>query len=153
MLATMAVFVFTDTLAKYLVRTYPVVEVTWARFAFHLPVVLALMAQHRSVGLFRSKRLDLQLARSLMQLMSTTMFFIAIAYMPLAKAIAIGFVQPLLVTALSVPFLGERVGPRRWAAVATGFLGALVIVRPGIGMEWAALLPLGMALCSACYQV
>jgi drug/metabolite transporter (DMT)-like permease len=153
MLATMAVFVSTDSIAKYLMRSYPVAEVTWARFVFHLPVVVALMAGQGAIRVVRTKRLLLQLARSLAQLMSTAIFFVAIAFMPLATAIAIGFVQPLLVTALSVPLLGEKVGPRRWAAVATGFVGALVIVRPGVGMDWAALLPLGMALCSAFYQV
>jgi len=153
MLATMAVFVSTDSMAKYLLRTYPVVEVTWARFVFHLPLVLLLMAQQRSSAVLRTQRLGLQLARSLCQLASTTFFFLAVAFLPLATAIAIGFVQPLLVTLLSVPLLGEKLGPRRLIAVGVGFLGALVIVRPGPTMHWAALLPLCMAFCSALYQV
>jgi drug/metabolite transporter (DMT)-like permease len=153
MLATMAVFVATDSTAKYLVRTYPVLEVTWARFVFHLPVVLVLIAQQRRVSVLRTQRLGLQLGRAGCQLASTTLFFLAVAFLPLATAIAIGFVQPLLVTILSVPLLGEKVGPRRWAAVGVGFLGALVIVRPGPTMHWAVLLPLGMAFFSALYQV
>lgn len=152
-LGTMAIFVTTDTLAKYLMQTYSVAEVTWARFVFHMPVVLALMAAQRSRTVFRSRNLRNQIGRSVTQLASTLLFFLAIAYLPLATAVAIAFVQPLLVTALSVPLLGEKVGPRRWAAVVAGFAGALIIVRPGAGMHWAALLPLCMAFTSGLNQV
>ena len=67
---------------------------------------------------------------------------------------AINFAAPLIVTAMSIPFLGEKVGIRRWCAILVGFIGVLVIVRPGLGvMHWAAILPLCTAFCYACYQI
>jgi drug/metabolite transporter (DMT)-like permease len=154
MLATMAVFVGTDAMAKHLAHFYPVAEVVWARFCFHLPLVAVVLRGGNLADAVRSRRLELQIARSLLQLISTALFFVALLLLPLATAVSIAFVQPLLVTALSGPLLGERVGGRRWAAVAVGFAGALVIVRPGGGgFGWATALPLGMALSSALYQI
>ncbi len=87
-------------------------------------------------------------------LVSTTMFVTAIGRIPLATASAIGFASPFIVTALSVPVLGERVGIRRWSAVLVGFVGVLVIIRPGAGFaNWATLLVLGSASAYAIYQV
>ena len=87
-------------------------------------------------------------------LIATALFFTALRYLPLADAVAINFLAPLLVTAFSIPILKEKVGPRRWVAIAVGFVGAMVIIRPGSGaMHWAALLPLGTAVCYALYQI
>jgi drug/metabolite transporter (DMT)-like permease len=109
-------------------------------------------------AVMRTGRPGLQLVRSMLLLGSTFFFFLAVKFIPLASATAIGFVGPLLVTALSVPLLGETVGPRRWAAVAVGFVGVLVIIRPGPGMfsgtaHWAIALPLLVAVCFALYQI
>jgi drug/metabolite transporter (DMT)-like permease len=150
-------FLFTvmDATAKYLGQRYPVVEVAWGRYVFAtltLPIVVS-----RGGGMFasiRSNRLALQLLRSLFLLGSTFFFWAAVKFIPLADATAISFVGPLMVTALSVPILEERVGPRRWAAVVVGFLAALVIIRPGPGMaNPAALLPLASASCFALYAL
>src|SRR5690606_20027270 len=90
------------------------------------------------------------LGRSAIGVATTALFFTAVWLMPLADATAIAFTGTLFVTALSVPLLGEKVGPRRWAAVAVGFLGALVILRPGFGVFGAgALFALGAAFCYA----
>jgi drug/metabolite transporter (DMT)-like permease len=91
--------------------------------------------------------------RSALLLASTAIFFVALRYLPVANATAIAFLSPLIVTALSVPLLGERVGPRRWAAVLVGFLGVLVVVRPGFGLQWPALLPALVATCLGLYQI
>jgi len=105
-------------------------------------------------SVLRTSRLKLQLLRSALMLGSTVFFFAAVSYIPLAEATAIGFVSPLLVAAFSVPLLGEKVGPRRWAAVIVGFLAVMLIIRPGFGMiHWAYLLPLGSAVCFALYQI
>lgn len=153
MLATMFVFVVIDALAKYLTASLPVMQVVWARNVFALAFSLLLL-RGRGVMLLRAtRRPGLQLARSALQFTSTTIFFTALYYIPLADAIVIGFVSPLILTALSVPLLGEKVGPRRWAAVIVGFLGVLVIIRPGFGQtHWAMLLPLAMAFSSALYN-
>ncbi len=87
-------------------------------------------------------------------LVATTLFFASLRYLPLADAVAINFIAPLLVTALSIPMLKERVGIRRWMAIFVGFAGVLIIIRPGMGvMHWAAILPLCTAVCYAFYQI
>ncbi len=149
-------FLFTvmDATAKHLAKTYPVVEIAWGRYLFatlSLPLIL-----HRFGGLttIRSNRLGLQLLRSFFLLCSTVVFWLAVKFIPLADATAISFVGPLMLTALSVPFLKEKVGPRRWAAVLIGFGASLVIIRPGWGMaEPAALLPLLSSAAFAAYAI
>jgi drug/metabolite transporter (DMT)-like permease len=149
-------FLFTvmDATAKHLAQTYPVVEIAWGRYLFatlSLPLIL-----HRFGGLatIRSNRLGLQLLRSFFLLCSTVVFWLAVKFIPLADATAISFVGPLMLTALSVPFLKEKVGPRRWTAVLIGFGASLVIIRPGWGMaEPAALLPLLSSAAFAAYAI
>jgi drug/metabolite transporter (DMT)-like permease len=98
--------------------------------------------------------LGLQIVRSMLLVGATLTFFFAVRTIPIADASAIGMVAPLLITALAIPLLGEKVGRRRWTAVAVGMVGALVIIRPGFGVfDWAAVLPLGSATCYAFYQI
>lgn len=151
-LATMF-FVALDTIAKYLTQYYPVQQVVWARFSFHLLFALAVLYSQAG-GSLRSRRPGLQLVRSLFMLLANGLFIFAIREMKLIDASAILFVGPLIVTALSVPLLKERVGPRRWAAVGVGFVGAMVIIRPGPGIfESIAMLPLIGAFSFALYQI
>jgi drug/metabolite transporter (DMT)-like permease len=153
MLLTGICFVGMDTLAKQLTQIYPVPQVVWARYAFHF-LLLALVLGPRLPRTLRTRRLGLQGLRSLLLLCATGLFFAALSFIPLADATAIMFVAPIVVTALSMPLLGERVGRHRWASVAAGFLGALIIIRPGTeAMDPAALLALGAASCYALYQV
>lgn len=153
MLLTMLLFVSMDTAAKYLSQSYPVLQVVWARYLFHA-LLLALYLNVKIPGLMRTKRLGMQLFRSLLLLVTTVMFFTGISLIPLADASAIMFVAPIIVTALSMPMLGEKVGPRRWASIAIGFIGALIVIRPtGDSLQLAALLPFGAACCYAVYQV
>jgi drug/metabolite transporter (DMT)-like permease len=152
MLLTMCLFVAADATAKVLTRSYPVIEVTWGRFLFHALLLLPLLVTRRS-AVFRTSRPRLQLTRTFLQIGSTVIYFLAIAVLPLATAATIAFAQPLLVTVLSVPILGEKVGPRRWAAVAVGFIGVLIVIRPAGIVQWAAMLPLGTAACSAFYSL
>ena len=85
---------------------------------------------------------------------ATLLFFSAIQHMPVANAIAIFFIEPLILTALSAIMLKERVGPRRWIAVIFGFIGAMFILRPGVlSFGWHAILPLGTALLFALYII
>jgi drug/metabolite transporter (DMT)-like permease len=152
-LLTTGLFTSLDATAKYLTQDYPVPQVLWARFSFHLLFVAAILGTRLSVTL-RSKRFGLQFTRSVLMLITTGMFFLAVSALPLADVVAIMFVGPLFVTALSVPILGDYVGPRRWAAVAIGFLGALVIVRPGSGiMHGYAILPVLAAFSHALYTI
>jgi drug/metabolite transporter (DMT)-like permease len=144
-----------DALAKLGMALYPVVMVVWARYVFHLATTPVLGLSGGGVaGLVKTRRLGIQVMRSLLMFASTVSFFTALNFIPLADAVAIGFVTPLLITLLAVPMLGERVGPRRVIACAVGFAGALLIVRPGFeDRHWAYLLPLVAALTAALYGI
>lgn len=154
MLASGAILAMLDATGKYLTRDYSIVQISWARYTFHMLCVPALVGGWRPAAILRTRRLGLQIARSVLLLASTLLFFLAVKLMPLADVAAITMIGPLIVTGLSVPLLGEKVGRRRWSAVVVGFLGALVIIRPGFGMaHWAAILPVVVAACYALYQI
>lgn len=147
-------FVVMDATAKYLSGDYPVAQIVWARYIFHLLTLPFLVGRRSWLDMLRSARPGLQVLRSLFLLGSTFFFFLAVKYIPLATATAIGFVGPLLVTALSALLLKEKVGVRRWAAVVFGFASVLVIIRPGVEiLHWAVTLPLLVAVCFALYQI
>ena len=150
-------FLFTvmDATAKYLAaRAYPIGEIDWGRYLFSTLSLPLFLYRFGGFATIRSKRLTLQLLRSFFLLCSTVVFWLAVKFIPLADATAIAFVGPLVLTALSVPFLGEKVGPRRWAAVVVGFGASLIIIRPGFGMaQPAALLPLLSAAVFAGYAI
>ena len=154
MCAGVSMFPFLNAGVKLLAPRYPVAEIVWARFTGHLAIMLLVFLPRYGRRLFRTRRPAVQIGRSLLMLVSNVVFVIGIANVPLATASAIGFTSPLIVTALSMPLLGETVGPRRWAAVAVGFLGALLITRPGSGfMNPAVLLLLASSVCYALYQI
>jgi drug/metabolite transporter (DMT)-like permease len=154
MLAAGFLFSCMDATAKHLTQTYPVFEVSWGRYLFHLLTLPLFLGGQRFTGALRSARPGLQLVRSGLLLGATIFFFLAVQHIPLAEATAIGFVSPLLLTALSVPLLSEKVGIRRWVAVLIGLASVLIIIRPGFAaMHWAALLPLATAACFSLYQI
>ena len=154
MTCAVSMFPVINASAKYLSAIYPLTEIVWARFAGHLVFVVLAFYPRLGWPLFQTARPAVQVVRSMLLLGATTLFVSAIGRLPLATASAIGFASPFLVTALSVPVLRERVGPRRWSAVMIGFLGVLIIIRPGSGFtNWATLLVLGSASCYAVYQV
>ena len=153
MLLTTLFFLSLDAVAKHLVSSYPVIQVVWGRFLFHL--ILAAMILGPRFGFFvRSANLPLQIVRSILLLATTVLFFFGVRLLPLAEASAIMFTSPILLSILAIPFLGEKVGPYRWAAIFVAFLGALVVVRPGTGvMGVGALFLLGCSFCNAFYQL
>lgn len=154
MLAAGLGFVMMDSTAKFLTEDYSTVQITWCRYLFHMLTALPILVAWRGRSVFHTRRLDLQLIRSVLLLGSTVFYFIALRYIPLATAASIGFVAPLFLTALSVPLLKERVGMRRWIAVGIGFFAVFLIIRPGFGlMHWAMVMPLLVAACFALYQI
>jgi uncharacterized membrane protein len=153
MLLASFLFVSMDTTVKYLVRTYPVPQIVWARYSFHM-LFLILFLRGRLPKIMATQRLGIQLFRSLLLLATTGLFFLALRFVPLAKVSAIMFIAPIIVTALSVPLLHERVGVHRWAGVLFGFGGALVMLPPGAeAVAVASLLPLSAACVYAFYQI
>ena len=149
-----SMFPFMNAAVKLLTAQYPVMQIVWARFAGHLIVMLVVFLPRYGWRLLATRRPAIQLGRSLLMLLSNLVFVMAIGRVPLATASAIGFTSPLLVTAMSVPLLGEQVGPRRWSAVLVGFAGALLIIRPGSGLANPAVLLLLVSSASyALYQI
>ena len=143
-----------NALSKTLGQLYPVIEVIWARYAFAFILMLAMFLPRAGLNLFRFRNLGGQVVRGLLLFFSSFLYFHGLVYLPLATAASISLTSPLIVTALSARFLKEPVGPRRWAAVAVGFIGALIVVRPGQAhFDWHALLIVGSTLCSAFYQL
>jgi drug/metabolite transporter (DMT)-like permease len=153
MLATMFCFISLDTTMKFLLAAYPLVEVTWARFFFATFFAAAIAGPNLPDAL-RSRAPILQTARSLILMVTTGVFNAGVKLLPLATATAIMFTTPILVTVLSIPILKEEVGMRRWIGVALGFLGALIVVRPGLGgLGFGALFLVIAALLNANYQI
>lgn len=147
-LTAVALFSIMDALSKVLATRYDPVEVVWGRYIVILALIAPLLLRDRQA--LATKRLGLQLLRGVFILGSAVLFIAGLARLAIADATAIGFASPLLVTALSIPLLGEHVGPRRWSAVALGFLGVLIVIRPGSGAIGAgALWPLASAVCWA----
>ena len=152
--AAVGVFALMDTIAKYLARSYPVSGVVWARYAANLLVLLIFFAARGELKRLRTARPGLQIMRGLLLAGASLLYFTSLTVLPLAEAAAIGFVMPLFLALLAVPMLGERMDGARLAAVLAGLAGALVIVRPGAAAFTPyALLPIGMALCNALYQI
>lgn len=152
--AAIGVFVCMDTIAKYLSRWYPVPGIVWARYVINLAFLLAWFAARGELGRIRTARPGIQLARGLLLAAATFLYFSSLRVLPLADAAAIGFVLPLFIAVLAVPMLGERLDPSRGVAIVAGLAGALLIVRPGSSVfTWYALLPVGMAVCNALYQI
>ena len=154
MLCAFLCFTGIDSCAKALVQTLPAFEVVFFRYLGHLAIVSAFFLPSQGFGLLKANRTKTQIARASILMVGTALNFFAVGYLPLAVTSAIFFLSPLMICALSVPFLGERVGPRRWTAILIGFLGVLVIVRPGGGdLHWAWLLSLGATLCASGYMM
>ena len=156
MLVTMGWFLSLDALMKDLLATYPLVQVTWARF-FFATIVAAVISGRNLPRIVRSRAPKLQMSRSLLLATTTGFFNAGVHLIPLATATTIMFLSPILVTILSIPLLKEQVGPRRWLGVAIGFVGAVIVVRPWqsqLGVfEHGVLLLLVAAFLNASYQI
>jgi len=139
-----------DTTSKYLSATLPSVEITWIRFVVFAIIMVPAMVPGTAVYSLRTTSVRLQLFRGAALLGSSLFFITGLRYLPIAEASATGFVSPLFVTALSIIFLAEKVGVRRWIATATGLFGVLIILRPGTSaFHVAAFLPIISAFCWA----
>jgi drug/metabolite transporter (DMT)-like permease len=140
-----------DVTAKYLSATLPSIEITWIRFLVFALIMTPAMMPGSPLFAMQTGRLGLHLLRGATILGSSLFFISGLRFLPIAEASATGFVAPLFVTALSIIFLGEKVGLRRWIATAVGLVGVLIILRPGTGaFHPAAFFPLVSALAWAC---
>lgn len=143
-----------DAGSKLLAESYPIIQILWIRFLALLVIAAWLARRRGGNAALRSRRFWLQGLRSLLLVTEIGLFIWTITVLPLANAHAILAITPLLVTALSVPLLGEQVGVRRWSAIGIAFLGMLIILRPGVGaVHPMALVALVCAVMFALYQI
>ncbi|WP_075222537.1 DMT family transporter [Acuticoccus yangtzensis] len=143
MVLAVSLFACLDTSAKWLGATMPSIEIAWLRYFFHVLLLCLFLRVWRDLSPFKTRHPWMQIIRGVTLLLSTCFNFWALKYLQLAETSAIMFAAPLMVTALAGPLLGEQVGMRRWIAVGVGFVGVLVVLRPGTGaMHWAAILSL-----------
>ena len=143
-----------DGFAKYLSADLPVLQITWARYFFTVTFTFPIMFFFYRRQLKWSDKPKLQIIRGLILLIANICFFYSISVISLAKALTLAFVAPLIVTAFSPMFLGEKVGFRRWSAVVIGFIGSLVVIRPGfVEINLASLAALGTGVMYGFYLI
>ena len=143
-----------DGFAKYLSSDLPVLQITWARYFFTVVFTFPLMFFFFKKYLVWTDKPKLQLIRGLILLTANVSFFYSISVISLPKALTLAFVAPLVVTAFSPFFLGEAVGYKRWTAVIIGFIGSLVVIRPGfVEINLASLAALGTGIMYGFYLI
>jgi drug/metabolite transporter (DMT)-like permease len=154
-LGSAVVWPFMDAVAKHLAAAgYPVPQIAWGRYLAGVVLLAPLVLARHGVRAILPPLRPLHLVRAALPVAVTVLLFHGFAHIPFAEASALLFVNPLLITALSGPVLGERVGLERWLAVLTGFGGAMLVVRPGSDVfTWHSLAPLGAAACFAAAAV
>jgi drug/metabolite transporter (DMT)-like permease len=154
MAGAVACFACLDASAKYLNGYFNTLEVVWARYTSAFLLALLVSNPLTSPGVMTTRRPILQVGRSALLLGSTILNVFALRFLQLDEALSIIFTTPFLVAVLSGPMLGERMGWRRWSAIGVGFIGVLIVTRPGFGgLHPAALLSLASAFCYAIYVI
>lgn len=153
-LCALLLFAATDATFKYLAAFFVVPLLVWARFIVHLLVMLVAVAPRMGRELIVTRRPGLMILRALVLVLAAILLQLAFKELPLAETTAIFFVTPLLVALLAGPLLGEKLHNRTWFATMLGFIGVLLIVRPGGAMFGAGVFyTLAAALCNALYQI
>ena len=153
-LSAWIVLPFMDTIAKYLSSEISFFQITWARYFFTVFWTLPLMFFFFRKNLKWSENPKLQILRGVTLLSANICFFYSISIISMAKALTLAFIAPLVTTALSTIILGEKVGIKRWSAVIVGFLGSLVVIRPGlIEFNLATLAALGTGFFYGVYLI
>jgi drug/metabolite transporter (DMT)-like permease len=141
-------------MSKVLVAHYPASALVWLRYVLQTIVMAAIFLPRMGLRLVRTTSPGLQILRGAMLVLSSVVFVVALRYMPIAAVASIVFLAPVIVAVAGGPLLGERVGARTWIALAAGFSGVLLIIRPGgDAFTWWAFLPLGCAFLFAGYQI
>jgi len=153
-IAGMACFSLQDVFIKLLSDRFPLHEIVFARSLVAVALTLVFAHFEGGIGNLKSRHPYINIARALLLVVMNLLYYCALASLPIADAAAIYFIAPILILALSIPVLGERVGPWRWLAIALGLTGVVIMIKPGgVSFNWLLLLPLGAALCYACTQI
>lgn len=152
--AALLCFACLDAIAKWLNNHLPTLEVVWARYASHFVLSLLVVNPWTMPGLFRTRRLGLQVVRSALLFASTVFNFVALRYLQLDQTATIAFTVPFFIALFAGPLLGEWIGWRRWLAIVVGFGGVLLVARPGMGgIHPAAALSILSMVCYALYNI
>ena len=143
-----------DGFAKFLSSDLPILQITWARYFFTVVFILPIMFFFCKKQLVWTDKPKLQFIRGIILLSANICFFYSISVISLAKALTLAFVAPLIVTAFSPVYLGERVGFRRWSAVLIGFIGSIIVIRPGfVEINLASFAALGTGVMYGFYLI
>lgn len=146
-------FAVMDTTVRYIGAYFSVALVLWTRYGLHAAIMMLWIVLSRQRS-FRSANPMFQIARGALLAFSSAMAFAALRRMPVAEFTAIVMLTPVVATLVARVWLHERISPLRWALVVGGFVGALIVIRPGSGIVgWAALLPLAAAFSNAAFQI
>ncbi|MDM0016047.1 DMT family transporter [Variovorax saccharolyticus] len=153
-LLAVACFATLDTATKLSTAAVPILMGVWVRYIFQAVATTLVLLPRHGTALLRTRHPRYQLLRGALLLASSTLAFFSLRYMPLAEFTSIVLIAPLVITLLAATTLKEHVSPLRWALVAGGFAGTLVILRPGgEAFSWAMFLPIGLVLTNAWFQV
>ena len=153
-LSALFFFAALDATSKHLSQKFAVPLLVWARYTLHCLLMIVFLAPSMRLRLVATRRPLIQVTRALMLVGTTGFVMAALRLMPLAETTAMVFITPLLVTLMAGPWLGEKIGLRRWLAVIAGFAGALLIARPGGALAGPGiLLALAAAACYGVYQI
>ena len=154
LILAVACFTTLDTATKISVSTVPILMGVWFRYAFQAVATTAFLLPRHGTAILRTSHPAYHVLRGALLLSTSIFAFLSLRYMPLPEFTAVVLIAPLVVTLLAATVLKEQVSALRWSLVAGGFAGTLVILRPGSGtFSWAILLPLGLVLTNACFQV
>ena len=154
LIVAVACFAVLDTTTKVVSSGVPVVMAMWFRYTFQAVATTVLMLPVRGRAMLRTAHPRFQGLRGVLLLTSSVLAFFSLKYMPVGEFTAVMMITPLVITLLASLTLGERVSKLRWALVAGGFVGTLVVIRPGdAGFDWALLLPLGLVVSNAWFQI
>ena len=149
-----ACFAASDTIAKFVTNSVSVLVALWFRYAIQSLVMTAVAIPARGKQAFQTAHPKFQILRGLLLVATTLLAFSSLRFMPVGEFTAIVLITPLVITLLAGKLLGETVSPLRWVLVAGGFVGAMVIIRPGHeAFHWASLLPLALVGTNAWFQV
>tara|TARA_Y100000996_G_scaffold409969_1_gene391502 strand:+ start:497 stop:1345 length:849 start_codon:yes stop_codon:yes gene_type:complete len=143
-----------DGFAKYLSSSIPILQITWSRYFFTVVIALPIMFFFFRKNLKPSNKPKLQFVRGLLLFFANILFFYSISIISLSKALTLAFIAPLIVTILSPVLLNEKVGFKRWAAVITGFIGSIIVLRPGfVEINLATISALGTGFLYGIYLI
>ncbi len=148
LIAGIAIFSLQDLILKWVSGDYPLHQAMVLRSITAIPFLMLFVSRENGLASLRTPRWRQLVGRGLVMFVAYTCYYLALASLPIATTVALYFVAPLFITLLSVLFLSETVGPRRWLAVIGGFAGVLIVLRPGSDLfDWASLLPIISGLC------